>query len=178
MKTDPISTPAARTQEPIAQPVVVDAEFVAQGPESGPQTPKRKGTFKPGHPRFGGRPKGSPIKRSKEAQAIAEKLGFCVVEWLINIALTGDMQNADGSVTQVGTDLRFEAGKTVAPYLRPKLLATQVTGPNDGPINVVGFDLNRFLESPEAIDAAQKLSLVISAQPLGIEPPEDNPDST
>ena len=141
---------------------------VAQETESGvqvlPPEPKRKpgNPFKLGHPKWGGRQKGSPIKRSQEAQAVAEKLGFHVVEFLVRAANEGIMLNPDGTQTKLDTSQRLDAGKAVAPYLTPKLIAQQITGPDGGPVAVVGFDMSKLMSDPAMVEAAQLLALRMS----------------
>ena len=128
-----------------------------------PEQPKRKpgNPFKPGHPRYGGRQKG-PIKRSREAQEIVEKMGFCPVEFLATIAQRGVMVNPDGTETTVAADMRLDAAKAVAPYVRPKLSATQVTGRDGTPLAVVGFDMSKLMADPDMVEAAQLLALRMS----------------
>ncbi|WP_321471117.1 hypothetical protein [uncultured Paludibaculum sp.] len=123
--------------------------------------PKRKGNpFQPGHPRYGGRKKGSPLKRTKEAREIADKLNFHPVEFLARCA-QGEMPNPDGSVTVLDTAQRLDAAKSVAPYIAPKLQATQVTGVDDGP---VAFDLptQAILSDPDMTAKLSELAMLMA----------------
>src|SRR5689334_22410659 len=98
---------------------------------------KTKTSFTVGHVKVGGRRKGSPVKRTAEAREIAEQLGFHPVAFLAHVAMTGKIPNQDGPETPVSAEDRLDAAKAVAPYLLPKLSAQQVTGKDDGPIEVV-----------------------------------------
>jgi hypothetical protein len=139
----------------------------AQGTEQIAETQatpvQRKGIFRVGHPKYGGRKKGAPLKRTREAREIAERLGFDVVEFLIRAA-GGTMLNLDGTETVLTTDQRLDAGKAVAPYLRPKLSAQTISGPNEGPIELAraNTEIERVMATPEGVEAAQKLALLIA----------------
>lgn len=149
----------------VAEPVVMIPDPAPMAPESKPLRKVPHSVFKVGHPRYGGRKKGSPVKRTAEAREIAEKLGFHPVEFLARVATEGVMLNPDGSKTVCDNAMRLDAAKAVSKFLVPTLAATQVTGKNDGPVENVTFDMNKFLESPAAVEAAQKLSLAISNEP-------------
>jgi hypothetical protein len=125
--------------------------------------PARKGgvAFHKGHPKYGGRKKGSPIKRTAEAREIAESLGFHPVHFLATIAYFGVMPNADGTETAVDTATRMDAAKSVIKYLVPALLATQITGKNEGPLEVAAFDMTQLMMNPAAVEAAQQLALAM-----------------
>ena len=123
--------------------------------------PRKRG-FKPGHPKYGGRKKGSPIKRTAEAREIADKLGFHPVEFLAKVVMTGKMPNPDGTETIVTPQDRLDAAKAIAPYILPKLAQTAVTGANDGPV-AVDLDVTKLLSDPESARAAQALALKLAA---------------
>lgn len=140
-----------------------DSTLLGQG-DAGQDAPKRRGNpFQPGHPKFGGRKKGSPVKRTKEAREIADALGFHPVEFLARVATTGKIPNPDGTETPVSPQDRLDAAKAIAPYIVPKLQATTLTGKDDGPIEVDTFDMATLLKDPEAAKAAQALALKLVA---------------
>ncbi len=122
--------------------------------------------FKPGHPRYGGRKKGSPVRRTAEAREIAEHLGFHPIELLAHIALKGTIPNADGTETPVDTDKRLDAIKAAAPYLLPRLSAQTLSGPNDGPVEILTPEaeagLQAILADPDLAKAAQDLALKLA----------------
>lgn len=127
------------------------------------EVPKVKG-FQPGHPRYGGRKKGSggnPIKRSMEARAIAEKMNFHPVEFLSQCAL-GKMPNADGTYTELDVNQRLDAAKSVAPYIAPKLNATTLTGKDDGPIQTQALPTDKILADPRLSSALGDLALLVA----------------
>lgn len=130
--------------------------------------------YQVGHKGTGGRPLGSPLAKTKTAREIAENLGFHPVHWLVRVAL-GFMPNADGSEDPIeDKNMRLDAGKTVSKFLVPTLSAQAITGAEGGPIAVASIDLNKLLLDPQALEAAQNLSLHIS----GIEPPVETVDAT
>lgn len=122
------------------------------------------GHFKPGHPRYGGRKKGSPAKRTQEAREIAERLGFHPIELLAIIAMRGVIPNADGTETPVDTDARLDAIKAAAPYLTPRLSAQQITGKDEGPLAVSTLDVAQILANPALARMAQDLALAMAEQ--------------
>jgi hypothetical protein len=65
----------------------------------------------------------------------------------------------------VTMDLRLDAAKTVVNYLYPRLNAQSISGPSDGPIELeaVTVSLEAIMQDPEAVAAAQTLSLLMSA---------------
>jgi hypothetical protein len=118
--------------------------------------------FQPSHPRVGGRKPGSQNRRTRQAIEISETLIFHPAAFLATIALAGMMPNPDGSTTPVTKDDRIRAATSLAPFLMPCLQATQVTGANDGPIEVATTDtLALILNNSEAVEAAQKLALLL-----------------
>jgi hypothetical protein len=123
---------------------------------------RTEGTFKPGHGRVGGRRKGSPTKRTKLALEICEELDFHPAAFLATIALTGLMPNPDGTTTPVSTDDRLRAATALAPFVMPRLQATQVTGKDNGPVQVERIlDVSAILANPALAAAAQELALMV-----------------
>jgi hypothetical protein len=135
-------------------------------------TPKRG--FKPGHPRYGGRPKGSPVKRTREGLEIAAEIGWHPVKWFLHIVTRGAMPNEDGTETPVNSEIRFAAGKEVSNYLIPKLSARQISGPNEGPIEIAraSGDLDRAMAAPGGVEIIQRAALLIAGQPDALPVPD------
>ena len=91
--------------------------------------------------KFGGRQKGTTNKRTYEARALVEKMGFDPLEFLIHVA-KGDWEAlgyTKSFVTKVNMgieyeedvisfDQRLDAGKTIAKYVYPQLKAIEHTG--------------------------------------------------
>jgi hypothetical protein len=95
-----------------------------------------------------------------KAIEICEALNFHPAAFLATIALTGSMPNPDGSSTPVSPDDRIRAATSLAPFVMPRLQATQMMGgANDGPIEMAPTDLDLIWSSPEAVELAQKLAL-------------------
>jgi len=131
---------------------------------------KRRG-FQPGHPKYGGRKKGTPIKRTKKGIEIAEAMGFHPVEFLAHVAQHGTMPNPDGTFSPVTTEMRLDAAKSVAPYVAPRLTAAQVTGVDEGPIQTQQVPTEAILQNPALADSLSELALIMAEQ--GVEAAEE-----
>ena len=135
--------------------------------------------FKTGHPRVGGRKPGSQNKRTKQAIEICEAMGFHPAAFLATIALTGQMPNPDGTSTPVGTEERLRAAQALAPFVMPKLQSTQVTGGNDGPVEVNGLvDMRAIMADPVALELAQALALKMAGCDDVIQLPKELPPAS
>lgn len=144
-----------------------------------PSTPN-KGSFKAGHNKLGGRRPGSKNKRTKRAQELADAFGTDPVIFLLEVMtkdsvqvvltdpITGEvlLDEATGQPKRVWLaipiDMRVDAAKALAPYIHPKLQATQLTGKDDGPLDV-GVDVATLLRDPAAVEAVQKVALALAA---------------
>ena len=139
----------------------------------------KTGVFQTGHARVGGRKKGSPTKRTKLALEICQELDFHPAAFLATIAMTGLMPNPDGTTTAVTPDDRLRAATALAPFVMPRLQATQVTGKDDGPVQVERtLDVSAILANPQLAAAAQELALMVvdaEAQARGLPEPEVQP---
>lgn len=95
-----------------------------------------------GHPRYGGRAKGTPNKRTWDARALAERLGVDPLEILLNFAkgdykalgyntATKTVVDADGNQVQVDRideGMRQKAAKDAAPFIWPQLKGIELSG--------------------------------------------------
>ncbi len=126
----------------------------------GPGTPALGPGFRPGHLRVGGRKPGSQNKRTRQAIEICEAMDFHPAAFLATIALTGQMPNPDGTSTPVSTEDRLRAVTALAPFVMPRLQATQVSGNPDSPLAVdTGFDINMLLADSTSVELMQSLAL-------------------
>ncbi len=128
---------------------------------------RRPGQFIPQHIRAIGTGKqpGAFVPGTKTAHAIANRMGFHPVEYLISVA-QGWMLNPGELPTQiVDKSMRLAAATTVSRFLVPNLVAQSITGAEGGPVAVATLDMNALLKDPEALRAAQMLSLKLSATP-------------
>ena len=123
--------------------------------------------FHEGHPRFGGKKRNT----AAAARAMAEEMGVDPLEFMLYIINSDVMEQTvivDGKKKRVEVaiplDTRLDAAKTVVNYLYPRLTAQQVSGPADRPIETVTFDITKLLQDPVAVEAAQKLALMMAAQ--------------
>ena len=124
-----------------------------------------KHLFAPGHPKYGGRKKGSKNKRTKLAEAIFDKLEKEIgpvdpIEGLLRI----------GSNKKLPVATRIEALKAVLPFLYPRLQAMALTSNSETPTEVK-IDVAGIIASPELATAAQKLGLALAAAPKRALPP-------
>jgi hypothetical protein len=131
------------------------------------------GQFQPGHPRVGGRRKRS----AAHARALAEELGVDPIHFLLMIVNSSAIEvpetddngkpiiGEDGQpkvrYIAIPLDMRVDAAKAVAPYIHPRLQATQVTG-QDGPVELPALPTARILADPELGPAARKLALLVA----------------
>jgi hypothetical protein len=144
-----------------------------------PAKPKHPGgPFKQGHPKLGGRSKGTPNKKLKRAQELAQQYPLDPVEFLLMVVnaetLDEPETDKDGRVivdpvtgkpvmkkVPVPREMRIDAAKAVAPYVHPKLLAQQLTGVNDGPVQ---FELptGEILKNAKLTEALSDLALMVA----------------
>ena len=75
-----------------------------------------------GHPKTGGRQKGTPNKRSAAAKELLDGLDFDPLQEMVRIAQD----------QTVSPDLRFRASAELAPYVYPKLKALEISKDADG----------------------------------------------
>jgi hypothetical protein len=114
--------------------------------------------------------KGAQNKRTKLALEICEELDFHPAAFLATIALTGLMPNPDKSTTPVSPDDRIKAAIALAPFVMPRLQATQVTGRNEGPIEVAALDIGSLIQDPVLFEMAQTLAISMAkATPQSLE---------
>lgn len=98
-----------------------------------------RGGYRPG----GGRPKGSKSKKTQQIAAAAVAAGESPLEYLLRTMRDPTQDEAR----------RLDAAKCAAPYIHPRLAATEIKGPDGGPLVV---ELIRFAaddsDRPDAID--------------------------
>lgn len=135
--------------------------------------------FAKGHPRFGGRKKGSVNKRTKHARDLAAEMGADPIEFLLRIMTSESIEVAmvdekgktvldfNGKPVLVHEAIplamKIDAAKNVAPYVRPKLQSTQITGAEDGPVQVQ-LPTAEILANDKISDAMQDLALLVASQ--------------
>jgi len=135
-----------------------------------------------GHPRYGGRRKGSLNKKTVEIKQLASQMGVDPVAYLCTIVgCDGALQipvvepetgknviDADGKPVlrwiAITTRQKLDACKELMPYIRPKLAATQLTGKDGGPIETATLDITQILADPELARNAQELALRMADQ--------------
>jgi hypothetical protein len=121
----------------------------------------------PGHLKFGGRVKGSLNKRTRQAIEICEAMDFHPAALLATVVLTGKLPNPDGTTVEIDATGRMDALKALCPYVMPRLQATQVTGKDDGPVELARAttELERAMATPGGVEIIQRAALLIAGQP-------------
>jgi hypothetical protein len=89
---------------------------------------------------------------------------------LLAVDATEELEfSADGTEKRVKLpvtrELKIDICKTLAVFFYPRLNSTAVSGPDNGPIEVAraDADLERIMADPSLVEAAQALSLAMSA---------------
>ena len=84
-----------------------------------------------------GRPKGIPNKATAaKAKAIAES-GLTPLDFMLQVLRNEELDMA----------VRLDASKGAAPYVHPKLAQVQLTGKDDGPLQVELVDYSKLHKS-------------------------------
>jgi hypothetical protein len=140
--------------------------------------PERKGGFRKGRVKTGGRPKKSEATAKLwDPRAIAESAKFKGIESLIEVFRTGKLPvTAAGRVAQDASPAqRIDCLKQACSYLFPRLATTEVTGPDNGPLamNVSTLDVTKLMENSELAQAAQRVALGLIYPPKQLEGGED-----
>ena len=92
--------------------------------------------FKPGHKKYGGRKKGTPNKKTADAQKMADEMGVDPLKILLHFA-AGD-HKALGYKSAIPMDLRLGAAKDACSYLYAKRKAVEISAESD-PLPVRNF---------------------------------------
>jgi hypothetical protein len=135
------------------------------------------GRFAVGHPRFGGKRKGT----ASRVRDLVEQLGPSSDPIRFMLLLIRDRTYQQVTIDAAGKkkkvtvaaplDLILDACKTTAQYLVPRLSAVAHTGEDGGgPIRTETVNLVAIMESPELLRQAQSLSLAITEVEGGPQP--------
>lgn len=102
-------------------------------------------------------------KRWRAASELLQSLGYDPLEKLAVIAMD----------SQTPLDVRVDIGKTLMPYMYPRLQNVVVAGDEEGgPVRVQHDHVLRILSDPTAVAAAQRLALAIQSHGEDDDPPE------
>ena len=123
-----------------------------------------KGQFKAGHTKLGGRKK-TVVK----ARDLVTKYGDPLV-WMLRLLRDGVYDavviDADGTRRKVPTvaplELLLDAAKSCVGFVHPKLSATQLSGPDDGPIETVSINMDVLLQDEAWCRQAQSVALALA----------------
>lgn len=130
-------------------------------------------------PKGAGRKKGTPNKKTIDAQALADRLGCNPLEILLRFAM-GDWEGlgfpdemrilfSNGvpyNAPYVDPEMRLKAAKDAAEYLYPKRKALEHSGPNGTPINVTASPKQIEVEATELAETI----ITAKAKPDASEP--------
>src|SRR5580700_9780166 len=111
-----------------------------------------KGQFTPGHAKLGGRKK--TVTRARD---LVTKYGDPLV-WMLRLLKEGVydavvIDQVTGKKSKVSTvaslELMLDCAKSCVGFVHPRLSASQLSGPDDGPIQSVSLDMTELLKDPE-----------------------------
>jgi hypothetical protein len=133
--------------------------------------------FQPGHLRVGGRTK----RTAAQARSLADELGVDPLAYLLNLLAVDATEElefaADGTERRVklpvSRELKIDISKSLAGFFYPKLNAQQITGPNEGPIEVAraNTELERAMAAPGGVELIQRVALLLAGQPDALPAP-------
>jgi hypothetical protein len=118
--------------------------------------------FESGHPRWGGKRKNSTqLVRDLCAEMDVDPMRFMLA--LIKDGFTTQVVIENGKKKRVevvaSLDMRADLSKYVSKFLYPVLSASQISGPDEGPIAVAELDMNKLLQDPASVELMQSLAL-------------------
>ena len=126
--------------------------------------------FQPGHLRLGGRQK----RTAAEARSLADTLGVDPLAYLLNLLAVDATEElefaADGTERRVKSpvsrELKIDISKSICGMFYPRLNAQQISGPDEGPIELAraNTELERAMMTAEGVEAVQKLALLMAGQ--------------
>jgi hypothetical protein len=137
--------------------------------------------FQPGHQKFGGRKKRSPAM----VRELADKMGVDPIQFLLKVIASDTVEEVrivEGKKTRVTVpvtiEMKMDACRIVSGYLYPKLSTTQVTGKDEGPVELATLDISAIIADPALVEMAQKLAITMAEAdrnpaPARILPPGD-----
>lgn len=114
--------------------------------------------------------------RARYAREVFQAMQFDPAQVMAEIVKTGKVyfRHPNGELTGGCMDVPVEEwgkfAREAMRYAYPTLSAVQVTGKNDGPIQMVTADLDKMLNDPDAIKMAMKLAFQIDQNRVSEEP--------
>ena len=123
----------------------------------------------------------STKRTAAQARSLADELGVDPLAYLLNLlAVDATMElefAADGTERRVklpvSRELKIDISKSLAGFFYPKLNAQQITGPNEGPIELAraSSELERAMATPGGVEIIQRTALLIAGQPDALPAP-------
>src|SRR3954469_21187940 len=104
-----------------------------------------------GHPKTGGRQKGTVDKIKREAILAAQ--GITPLDYLMMLVRAETEPGLDPAVAKARETLRFEAAKAAAPYVHARLQAVTLGGDPENPIKV---------DTMSELQAARRLAFLLA----------------
>jgi hypothetical protein len=126
-----------------------------------------------GHEKYGGRRK----RTAQQARALADELGVDPLKFMLLVVKSDTIEQTviEGGKEKrvqvvIPLEMRIDCAKHVSRFLYPVLSATQVTGADDGPVNIATLDMAKLLANPAMLEMVQKLALAMAEQELDQQP--------
>ena len=85
-----------------------------------------------------GRKTGSATKRTREIADKAMDEGISPLEYMLQVMRAVPSEELPPREWLAATMMRFEAAKSAAPYIHPRLQAIEHTGPDGGAMEMIG----------------------------------------
>lgn len=125
--------------------------------------------FEVNHPRYGGRKRNA----TQQVRALCEEMDVDPMRFMLSLIKDGVTTQTvieGGKKKRVevvaSLEMRADLAKYVSRFMYPTLTASQITGADEGPIELEALtvSLEAIMQDPEAVAAAQTLSLLIDAR--------------
>lgn len=133
----------------------------------------RKGDFKPGHLKITG--SGKQKNTAAAARRLVAEKGCDPLDYLTSLLIADVVEeveiDADGKEHWVKRPVthatKIDVAKTIVNYVYPRLTAKEISGPDGGPIQQTNVDLDmaRLLSTPEGVELAQRMAMMLVQQP-------------
>jgi hypothetical protein len=129
--------------------------------------------FEIGHPRYGGKRRNS----TQQVRDLCTEMDVDPMRFMLSLIKDGVttqvvIENGKRKRVEVVASLetRTDLAKYVSRFMYPTLTATQVTGRDEGPVEVVGFDITKLLQDPAMVEMAQTLGLALAERERSLAP--------
>jgi hypothetical protein len=139
------------------------------------------GRFVRGHKRV--HPGGRERRRFStwNTRHILEEYGVHPIALMVEAVLTGFLPPRIGEDPKkrepISNEERMRTLRDLASYAVPKLVATQITGKDEGPVQVATLDIAALMSDPKQAEAAQLIALALAQETRKIAARDQDYDS-